>query len=66
MSTCLYGDNSTTYQYEHEQQWCLTRVYTLHSVYSVVGCGFKPRRGLIQGVQTIVHLLVNLTPLTVI
>ena len=29
----------------------------------LVGCGFKPQRGLIQGVQTIVLTLVDLTPM---
>ena len=30
---------------------------------SLVGCGFKPGRELIQGVQTIVLTLVDLTPM---
>ena len=50
MSDCLCGDNIT---YEHEYHWCLAAGPLVHR-------GFKPLRGLIQGVQTIVLNLVDL------
>ena len=51
--TCLYGDNSTYMSMSSRGVW----------LGPLVGCGFKPRRGLIQGVQTIVLSVVDLTPM---